>query len=298
MDLPIGSSFPCDRDSPCNTGLIRKPETPFPVRYSYVVQYRVSLQYQILIRVLGKKGIRIELHDRKTEARGDEGTEEDHKEDQTHDESLERTDLYTLITDSFMMDPLVVKIGGSLLASVPELVRVIRTFPRAPILIVPGGGSLADQVRSLAAPEDASHWMAVAAMEQYGWYIASHGLPITESLQVPDSATVFLPYRCMRDQDPLPHTWDVTSDTIAAWIASVLHADLVLLKAVDGLFQGGAFRDEVRETFPCLEVDAAFLPYVLSHHIRCTILNGTTPDLLIGYLRGTSVHGTRVGTRF
>jgi aspartokinase-like uncharacterized kinase len=196
------------------------------------------------------------------------------------------------------MDPLVMKIGGSLLGSVPKLVQVIRTFPQAPILIVPGGGPFADQVRSLVVPEDASHWMAVAAMEQYGWYIASHGLPATESLQMPGSPHVFLPYRSMREQDPLPHSWDVTSDTIAAWVASVTHADLVLLKSVDGLFQERALRDQVTEPFPCHEVDATFLPYVFSHHIRCTVLNGTTPDRLEGYLRGAPVYGTRVETRF
>jgi aspartokinase-like uncharacterized kinase len=197
------------------------------------------------------------------------------------------------------MDPLVVKIGGSLLESVPDLVRVIQTFSREPILVVPGGGPFAEQVRSLAVPDEASHWMAIAAMEQYGWYIASQGLDVTDSLQIrPRSPRVFLPYRAMRDRDPLPHTWEVTSDTIAAWVASVIHAPLVLLKPVDGLFREGVFMDLVREGFSCHEVDASFLPYVLSHRIRCTILNGTRPDLLKAYLLGTPVRSTRVETTF
>jgi aspartokinase-like uncharacterized kinase len=196
------------------------------------------------------------------------------------------------------MDPLVVKIGGSLLGSVPELVRVIKASPRASILVVPGGGPFADQVRSLAAPEEASHWMAIAAMEQFGWYIASQGLDTTEMLEVPRFPRVFLPYRSMRKWDPLPHTWNVTSDTIAAWVASVTNAELVLLKSVDGLFQEGIFRHRVREIFPCHEVDAALLPFVLANRIRCTILNGSRPDLLESYLRGITVPGTRVETTF
>ncbi|MGH7649286.1 MAG: hypothetical protein ACREND_14305, partial [Gemmatimonadaceae bacterium] len=39
------------------------------------------------------------------------------------------------------------------------------------------------------------------------------------------------PYRWLRARDPLPHSWDVTSDSIAAWVAGELHARrLVLVK--------------------------------------------------------------------
>jgi len=39
----------------------------------------------------------------------------------------------------------------------------------------------------------------------------------------------------MRQEDPLPHTWDVTSDSIAAVVAAALDApELLLVKAVTG----------------------------------------------------------------
>ena len=39
------------------------------------------------------------------------------------------------------------------------------------------------------------------------------------------------PYRWLRESDPLPHSWDVTSDSIAAWIASEIGApQLILIK--------------------------------------------------------------------
>jgi aspartokinase-like uncharacterized kinase len=196
------------------------------------------------------------------------------------------------------MNPLVVKIGGSLLEYAADIVRVIHKFPRAPLLIVPGGGPFADQVRSLTLPPDEAHWMAIAAMEQYGWYIASCGLGITESLRTPSIPSIFLPYRTMRDRDPLPHTWEVTSDTIAAWTASVLDTDLLLLKPVDGLFQNGLLRNHIDEVIPCCEVDAAFLPFVLSHRVRCTVINGSVPGRLDDFLRGIPVCGTQIETTF
>jgi hypothetical protein len=42
---------------------------------------------------------------------------------------------------------------------------------------------------------------------------------------------VLAPYQWMRDADPLPHSWDVTSDSISAWVADQVGAErLVLVK--------------------------------------------------------------------
>jgi hypothetical protein len=45
---------------------------------------------------------------------------------------------------------------------------------------------------------------------------------------------VLAPYRWFRDADPLPHSWDITSDSIAAWITGEFGCDrLLLLKPPD-----------------------------------------------------------------
>jgi aspartokinase-like uncharacterized kinase len=129
-------------------------------------------------------------------------------------------------------------IGGSLLDRAPELASLFAEASR-PLLIVPGGGRFADAVRTIDPPEEAAHWMAVAAMEQTGWYLTGLGLPGTDRLAVPDQTAVLLPYAAMRMHDPLPHSWSVTSDTIAAWVAATLRLELVLLKSVDGIFHEG-----------------------------------------------------------
>jgi aspartokinase-like uncharacterized kinase len=46
---------------------------------------------------------------------------------------------------------------------------------------------------------------------------------------------VLAPYRWMRSADVLPHSWDATSDSVAAFIAGALDAArLVLVKPRDG----------------------------------------------------------------
>jgi aspartokinase-like uncharacterized kinase len=42
---------------------------------------------------------------------------------------------------------------------------------------------------------------------------------------------VLAPYAWLRREDPVPHSWDVTSDSIAAWVAGAIGAErLVLVK--------------------------------------------------------------------
>jgi len=140
--------------------------------------------------------------------------------------------------------PLIVKVGGSLYNRIPYLVPILIASKR-PLFIIPGGGPFADLVRQVRVNNDAAHWMAIAAMEQYGWFISSFGILTTDRVAVPLTTTVFLPYRCIRLTDVLPHTWEVTSDTIAAWVADTLHLDLLLLKSVDGIFINGIFKQQV-----------------------------------------------------
>jgi probable H4MPT-linked C1 transfer pathway protein len=141
----------------------------------------------------------------------------------------------------------IVKIGGGLLADSRVFESVLTVIAEVSrdrrLVVVPGGGPFADAVREvdgrLGLTDDAAHWMAILAMDQYAHLIASRlrGAvlvyqaieirPVLDAARVP----VLAPSRWLRDADPLPHTWDVTSDSIAAWIAGEVGAlSLVLIK--------------------------------------------------------------------
>src|SRR5213078_163068 len=85
--------------------------------------------------------------------------------------------------------------------------------------------------------EDAAHWMAVLGMDQYAHALAAR-LPeaalvdgdggISAAIQA-GRLPVLAPYHWLRAADPLPHSWEVTSDTIAAWLAGQLGARRVVL---------------------------------------------------------------------
>jgi 5-(aminomethyl)-3-furanmethanol phosphate kinase len=193
--------------------------------------------------------------------------------------------------------PVVVKLGGSLYNHVPELVAGLLACER-PLFIVPGGGMFADAVRKLRVDDDSAHWMAIAAMDQYGWVIVSQGIRATTLLKAPERPVVFLPYCSMRRHDPVPHSWDVSSDSIAAWIADFLGLDLLLLKSVDGIVENGKLIKQVKIPVTTEVVDPYFIPFVLERKITVTIINGSRFDRVDKFLRGETVSGSRIGTTF
>ena len=140
----------------------------------------------------------------------------------------------------------VVKIGGSLLGS-PELERWLALFAKfsdGNIIIVPGGGLFADAVREaqkISKISDAcAHKLAVLAMDQFGLLLANMNprLATARTEMEIDERTwqhrciVWLPSQMVLADDSIPQSWDVTSDSLAAWLAHKLSAQqLVLLKS-------------------------------------------------------------------
>jgi len=193
--------------------------------------------------------------------------------------------------------PLVVKLGGSLIDRIGPLVAEIRAIG-GPVLVVPGGGPYADRVREQDLDDDTAHWMAIDAMDRVGRLIRDAGLPAVRHLRVPRHPAVLLPFRVLFHHDPLPHRWEVTSDTIAAWVARMTGADLVLLKSVDGIRLAG--RPVRRLGAPCATdvVDLCLIPYVLSAGVRTAVLNGRVTGRLAAFCAGAGPVGTRIDTRF
>jgi 5-(aminomethyl)-3-furanmethanol phosphate kinase len=163
----------------------------------------------------------------------------------------------------------VVKIGGSL-ASIPDaLDRVSDAVSRAgrasSIVVVPGGGPFADAVRAFGRTyplsDDSAHWMALLAMDQYA-HVLQERIPDSILVDGPgaigtwDGPTVGIlaPYRWMRAADVLPHAWDATSDSVAAFVAGALDAArIVLIKPTRGGIElaDGCFRSVLPEGMPC-----------------------------------------------
>jgi len=124
------------------------------------------------------------------------------------------------------------------------------------------------------------------------------GMRTTDLLEIPDQPHILLPYRIMREQDPLPHSWDATSDTIAAWVAKMLHADLLVLKSVDGITFKGVLLTTISKPVVSDVVDPCFIRFVIKNRVQAFILNGTDPEQVRQWLEGRTVAGTVIGATF
>lgn len=235
---------------------------------------------------------------------------------------------------------LVVKVGGSLMDKVSSVIATLKSAAQSPdcafdkIVLVPGGGIFADEIRSMNADDETSHWLAVLAMEKFGYLISALGVPAVDKLSDCVSAggkiLVLLPYKPMREYDPLPHSWDITSDSIAAWAASELserlggdcRVSLLLLKSVDGIMRrdthtntapapdtaacGAPASDAaenseiipeicgIREGERFEEVDPFCIPLILKSGIDGYILNARKPELLTAFILGRNFGGTHI----
>ena len=140
----------------------------------------------------------------------------------------------------------VVKVGGSLLGS-QELERWLGLFAKfsdGNIIIVPGGGVFANAVRDAQKvskiSEACAHKLAVLAMDQFGLLLANMNpdLAVARTEMEMDErtwqhrCTVWLPSQMVLADETIPKSWDVTSDSIAAWLANKINAQqLVLVKS-------------------------------------------------------------------
>jgi aspartokinase-like uncharacterized kinase len=177
------------------------------------------------------------------------------------------------LSRSFNPPPVVIKVGGSLYdwsELGARLCAWLKCEVKGPALLIPGGGRLVDAVRELDRKhqlgEDAAHWLAMRALSVSAYFL-SHLMPnavLVKSLEA--CASVWqrqnlavldaLAFARLDDgcEGSLPHTWAVTSDSVAARAARLLGAKkLVLLKSVDNSFSGD-WEEEERQGF----VDAWF----------------------------------------
>jgi aspartokinase-like uncharacterized kinase len=212
----------------------------------------------------------------------------------------------------------VVKVGGSLSRGehLPALGKHLgEVGKRYPVLVVPGGGPFADAVRAqdqrFGLRDSAAHWMAILGMDQYGWLLADlvpesepvWSLAAARIVSQAGRVPILLPWTLLYATDPLPHTWDVTSDSIAAWVAGGVQAPLlVLLKDVDGLFDERpheASRPRLHERIAVEQlgrfgvVDGYLPGLVAQYGLELWLVNGERPERLAELLSTGTTTGTR-----
>lgn len=139
----------------------------------------------------------------------------------------------------------VIKLGGSLSKSqaLRDCLEQIARNSKDKIIIVPGGGDFADQVRLAQQQwqfnDVIAHEMAILAMQQMALifkglqpdFILSHTVAEIKQ-QNQTMPIIWSPNINELNQAKIAASWEITSDSLAAWLATQLGAaELILVKA-------------------------------------------------------------------
>jgi aspartokinase-like uncharacterized kinase len=207
------------------------------------------------------------------------------------------------------------KIGGKILensknieSTISQLTKLYEKNILQKIILIPGGGSYANFIRKvddeIKLGDELAHWMATYSMNYNGIELNRKypELEIIENLKdFQDSKNIFcifLPYNYLRKNDNLPHNWDVTSDSIALYIAVQLHFNkCFLIKDIDGIYdakneiikhvtpfqykelkasnklaQKGFIHSYPKKSTP---IDSYLLTLVKQYGVSCCLINGS-----------------------
>jgi 5-(aminomethyl)-3-furanmethanol phosphate kinase len=184
-----------------------------------------------------------------------------------------------------MLDRWVIKLGGSLFAS-PQLkdwLSAISEHGKGRVVVVSGGGSFADAVRDaqrkIGFDDVAAHRMAMLAMEQSAVMLADLQADFVtaknkneiEAAQKNRKIPIWMPTEMALAATDIPANWDMTSDSLAAWLAAELPANgLLIVKSCDisnsrdiSTLAKNAIVDRL---LPHFAIKKKFVTHVLSQH--------------------------------
>jgi aspartokinase-like uncharacterized kinase len=223
-----------------------------------------------------------------------------------------------------------VKIGGSVLenpstisSTISQLNKLLYKQKRFKnIIIIPGGGSLANFIRyidkKLDIGDDLAHWEAILSMDKNAdilhrqfssTILLEHISNLNDRVKKRagnPQLIVFKPFHFLYEDDTLAHSWNITSDSIAVYIAFKLGLkECYLIKDIDGIIdkEGNVIPEVTVEELRALKqeneladigisrkslkeestpIDYYCLKLLEQHEISCILLNGasSTPRII------------------
>lgn len=198
----------------------------------------------------------------------------------------------------------IVKLGGSFAFSsfLPAILDAV-SGARGPVVLVAGGGPFADCIRGaqtrMGFDDRAAHRMALLAMAQFAEAVASRSpnLQVASNIATIRQADnggkvpVWSPWPLDDGLGALPESWDLTSDSLAAWLAGKLGATrLLLLKHREPPAGPVTLRDAARDGI----VDPLFPDYAAKCRAAVWWLGPSRLPALAAILDGREAAGSRL----
>ena len=198
----------------------------------------------------------------------------------------------------------VVKIGGSLFPN--YAIDLAKKLENTNSLIVLGGGEFANLIRKYDSEinfsQETNHWTAIDCMDIIAKLVNDKvestklAYSINDAIAISDEGftPIFVVSKFLREDDPFECSWDVTSDSIAAYISHLLNANLLIVTNVNGIYtqepkeSGSTFISKIDAktmlNFPESSIDVMLPTLLLKFGTNCYVVNGKYPERVLSLI--------------
>ena len=198
----------------------------------------------------------------------------------------------------------VVKIGGSLFPD--HAIDLAKRLENTSSVIILGGGEFANLIRKYDSQinfsDEANHWAAIDCMDITARLVSDKvesarlAYTIEEIEKISDEGLtpIFAVSDFLRKEDPFECSWDVTSDSIAAYVAHLLNANLLIVTDVNGIYTqepkepGSTFISKIDATtlltFQESSIDVMLPTLLLRYGSDCYVVNGKYPERVMSLI--------------
>ena len=198
----------------------------------------------------------------------------------------------------------VVKIGGSLFPN--YAIDLAKKLENTNSLIVLGGDEFANLIRKYDSEinfsQETNHWTAIDCMDIIAKLVNDKVESTKLAYSIDDAIAIsnegftpiFVVSKFLREDDPFECSWDVTSDSIAAYISHRLNANLLIVTNVNGIYTqepkepGSTFISKIDAktmlNFPESSIDVMLPTLLLKFGTNCYVVNGKYPERVLSLI--------------
>lgn len=173
-------------------------------------------------------------------------------------------------------------------------------------LVIIGGGEFANLIRKydelLNLSDEVAHNTAIDSMDILAKLVddkvSSSKLvyDIESAYKVSDEGftPILIVSKILKENDPFECSWDVTSDSIAAYVSNLLNANLLIVTNVNGIYtrepseEGSKFISKIDAkkllTFEESSIDLMLPSLLIKYGSDCYIVNGKYPERVLSLI--------------
>ncbi|WP_297897334.1 delta 1-pyrroline-5-carboxylate synthetase [uncultured Methanobrevibacter sp.] len=175
-------------------------------------------------------------------------------------------------------------------------------------LIITGGGEFANLIRKydgeIGFSNDVTHETAIQSMDitakllndKLDFTKITSSLENLENILDSGKIPILICSDILKDNSNIYPSWNVTSDSISAYVSNILKAKLLIATNVDGIYSrepnsvGSKFFDEIDAkkllTFNETSVDLMLSELLIKFGNNCFVVNGSFPERVLSLIGG------------